>query len=265
MNREIFAAKPVVTRVMGIEDAKASGAVALFGEKYSDVVRVVSCGTEEQPFSRELCGGTHAGNTAEIGLFRIVSESSTGSNVRRIEAVTSLGAINYLEGRERMLLETAEALKCRPEEVPSRVTALQQSLREANQKLKAALTGGSSDAIGRAIDAAQDAGGYQVVIAELSGLEGAELRNVWDTIRGKVDGACACVIATVTEKGTPALLAAATDDAVKAGFHAGNIIKAIAPVVEGRGGGKPTMAQAGGKNAAGIASALDAARVELGL
>ncbi len=265
VNREIFAAKPVVTRVMGIEEAKASGAVALFGEKYGDVVRVVSCGTEEHPFSRELCGGTHAGNTAEIGLFRIVSESSTGSNVRRIEAVTSLGAMSYLESRERMLLEAADALKCRPDEVASRVASLQQNLREANQKLKAALTGGSSDAIGRAIDAAVDAGGYKVVIAELPGLEGSELRNVWDTIRGKVGSACACVIATVTEKGTPALLAAATDDAVKSGFHAGNIIKAIAPAVEGRGGGKPTMAQAGGKNAAGIAAALEAARNELGL
>lgn len=265
VNREIFAAKPVVTRVMGIDEARASGAVALFGEKYGDVVRVVSVGEEERPFSRELCGGTHARNTAEIGLFRIVSESSTGSNVRRIEAVTSMGAMKYLEEKERMLSQAASALKCRDDEVVDRVAALQQSLHDANQKLKAALTGGASDAIGSAVDNAQDMGSYKLVITQLSGLEGAELRNVWDTIRQKVAGPAACVLATVTEKGTPALLAAATDEAVAAGFKAGDVIKAIAPCVDGRGGGRPTMAQAGGKDASGIQAALDAARAQLGL
>ena len=265
VNREIFAAKPVVTRVMGIDEARASGAVALFGEKYGDVVRVVSVGEEERPFSRELCGGTHARNTAEIGLFRIVSESSTGSNVRRIEAVTSMGAMKYLEEKERMLSQAASALKCRDDEVVDRVAALQQSLHDANQKLKAALTGGASDAIGSAVDNAQDMGSYKLVIAQLSGLEGAELRNVWDTIRQKVAGPAACVLATVTETGTPALLAAATDEAVAAGFKAGDVIKAIAPCVDGRGGGRPTMAQAGGKDASGIQAALDAARAQLGL
>ncbi|MDN0054877.1 alanine--tRNA ligase [Collinsella ihumii] len=265
VNREIFAAKPVVTRVMGIDEARASGAVALFGEKYGDIVRVVSVGEEERPFSRELCGGTHARNTAEIGLFRIVSESSTGSNVRRIEAVTSMGAMKYLEEKERMLSQAASALKCRDDEVVDRVAALQQSLHDANQKLKSALTGGASDAIGSAVDNAQDMGSYKLVIAQLSGLEGAELRNVWDTIRQKVAGPAACVLATVTEKGTPALLAAATDEAVAAGFKAGDVIKAIAPCVDGRGGGRPTMAQAGGKDASGIQAALDAARAQLGL
>ena len=108
-------------------------------------------------------------------------------------------------------------------------------------------------------------GSYKLVIAQLSGLEGAELRNVWDTIRQKVAGPAACVLATVTEKGTPALLAAATDEAVAAGFKAGDVIKAIAPCVDGCGGGRPTMAQAGGKDASGIQAALDAARVQLGL
>ena len=265
VNREIFAAKPVVTRVMSIDEARASGAVALFGEKYGDVVRVVSVGEEERPFSRELCGGTHARNTAEIGLFRIVSESSTGSNVRRIEAVTSMGAMKYLEEKERMLSQAAAALKCRDDEVVDRVAALQQNLHDANQKLKAALTGGASDAIGAAVDNAQDMGSYKLVIAQLNGLEGAELRNVWDTIRQKVAGPAACVLATVTEKGTPALLAAATVEAVAAGFKAGDVIKTIAPCVDGRGGGRPTMAQAGGKDASGIQAALDAARAQLGL
>ena len=265
VNREILAAKPVVTRVMGIEEAKASGAVALFGEKYGDVVRVVSVGEEDQPFSRELCGGTHVANTAELGLFKIISESSTGSNIRRIEAATSAGAIEWLENRAALAEQAAGALKCRIDEVPARIASLQADVRESNQKLKAALTGASSDAISSAIEGALSADGYKLVLAQLSGLEGSELRNVWDTIRQKVSGPVACVVATVTEKGSPALLAAATDDAVSAGFKAGDVIKEISAHVDGRGGGKPTMAQAGGKDASGIPAALDAARALLGL
>ena len=265
VNREILAAKPVVTRVMGIEEAKASGAVALFGEKYGDVVRVVSVGEEDQPFSRELCGGTHVANTAELGLFKIISESSTGSNIRRIEAATSAGAIEWLENRAALAEQAAGALKCRIDEVPARIASLQADVREFNQKLKAALTGASSDAISSAIEGALSADGYKLVLAQLSGLEGSELRNVWDTIRQKVSGPVACVVATVTEKGSPALLAAATDDAVSAGFKAGDVIKEISAHVGGRGGGKPTMAQAGGKDASGIPAALDAARALLGL
>ena len=260
VNAQIFAAKPVVTHVMGIEDAKASGAVALFGEKYGDVVRVVSVGEEDQPFSRELCGGTHVSNTAEIGLFKIVSESSTGSNIRRIEAVTSTGAIEWLEGRAQIALDASTALKCRLEEVPARIANLQSELREANQKLKTALTGGSSDAISSAIENAVDCGSYKLVIAQLDGLEAADLRNVWDTVRQKGGSAVACVIATVTSKGQPALLAAATDEAVAAGFKSGDVIKKIAPMVGGGGGGRPQMAQAGGKDASGIPAALEAAR-----
>ena len=260
VNAQIFAAKPVVTHVMGIEDAKASGAVALFGEKYGDVVRVVSVGEEDQPFSRELCGGTHVSNTAEIGLFKIVSESSTGSNIRRIEAVTSTGAIEWLEGRAQIALDASAALKCRLEEVPARIANLQSELREANQKLKTALTGGSSDAISSAIENAVDCGSYKLVIAQLDGLEAADLRNVWDTVRQKGGSAVACVIATVTSKGQPALLAAATDEAVAAGFKSGDVIKKIAPMVGGGGGGRPQMAQAGGKDASGIPAALEAAR-----
>jgi len=129
VNQQIFASKPVVTRVMGIDEAKAAGAVALFGEKYGDVVRVVSVGAEDQPFSRELCGGTHATNTAEIGLFKIISESSTGSNVRRIEAVTSKGALDYMADRLALVDAAAAALKCRVDEVPARVENLQAARR----------------------------------------------------------------------------------------------------------------------------------------
>lgn len=265
VNAEIFAAKPVVTQIMSIEDAKAAGAVALFGEKYGDVVRVVSAGAEDTPFSRELCGGTHARNTADLGLFKIISESSVGSNSRRIEAVTSMGAIEYVDERLAQLDEVAAALKVRPSAVADRVEQLQQDLRTVNHKLEAALTGAGSNQVAEALKSAVQLNGYSCVIAKLEGLSGKELRSAWDGIRDASDGQpVACVIASATADGKISLLAGATDSAVAAGFSAGDIVKEIAELVGGRGGGKPAMAQAGGSNAAGIDAALEAARTKLG-
>ncbi|MBF0905109.1 MAG: alanine--tRNA ligase [Atopobium sp.] len=265
VNAEIFAAKPVVTQIMSIEDAKAAGAVALFGEKYGDVVRVVSAGAEDTPFSRELCGGTHARNTADLGLFKIISESSVGSNSRRIEAVTSMGAIEYVDEHLAQLDEVAAALKVRPSAVADRVEQLQQDLRTANHKLEAALTGAGSNQVAEALKSAVQLNGYSCVIAKLEGLSGKELRSAWDGIRDASDGQpVACVIASATADGKVSLLAGATDSAVAAGFSAGDIVKEIAELVGGRGGGKPAMAQAGGSNAAGIDAALEAARTKLG-
>ena len=265
VNAEIFAAKPVVTQIMSIEDAKAAGAVALFGEKYGDVVRVVSAGAEDTPFSRELCGGTHARNTADLGLFKIISESSVGSNSRRIEAVTSMGAIEYVDERLAQLDEVAAALKVRPSAVADRVEQLQQDLRTANHKLEAALTGAGSNQVAEALKSAVQLNGYSCVIAKLEGLSGKELRSAWDGIRDASDGQpVACVIASATADGKVSLLAGATDSAVAAGFSAGDIVKEIAELVGGRGGGKPAMAQAGGSNAAGIDGALEAAKTKLG-
>ena len=265
VNAEIFAAKPVVTQIMSIEDAKAACAVALFGEKYGDVVRVVSAGAEDTPFSRELCGGTHARNTADLGLFKIISESSVGSNSRRIEAVTSMGAIEYVDERLAQLDEVAAALKVRPSAVADRVEQLQQDLRTANHKLEAALTGAGSNQVAEALKSAVQLNGYSCVIAKLEGLSGKELRSAWDGIRDASDGQpVACVIASATADGKVSLLAGATDSAVAAGFSAGDIVKEIAELVGGRGGGKPAMAQAGGSNAAGIDAALEAARTKLG-
>ena len=261
VNVEIFSAKPVVTKVCGIEEAKAAGAVALFGEKYGDVVRMVSCGTEDVPFSRELCGGTHARNTSELGLFKIVSESSTGSNVRRIEAVTSLGVLAWLDERNDALDAVAAELKCRPEDAAGRIADIKAGAREAEAKLKQALLGGSSDKIQAAMGAAIDCGSYKAVIARMDGLEAGELREAWDAIRDKANGGdVACFLVTATPEGKVALLAAATDGAVKAGFGAGDVIRKVAEYVGGRGGGRPNMAQAGGKDAAGIEAALAAAR-----
>ncbi len=260
VNVEIFAAKPVVTRVCSIDEAKEAGAIALFGEKYGDVVRMVSVGNEDQPFSRELCGGTHARNSSELGLFKIVSESSTGSNVRRIEAVTSLGALAWLDERNEALDAVASELKCRPEDAASRIADMKATARDLEGKLKQALLGGSSDKIQTAMAAAIDCGSYKAVIARMDGLEAGQLREAWDAIRDKATGDVACFLATNTPEGKVALLAAATDGAVAAGFGAGDVIRNVASYVGGRGGGRPNMAQAGGKDASGIDAALAAAR-----
>ena len=260
VNVEIFAAKPVVTRVCSIDEAKEAGAIALFGEKYGDVVRMVSVGNEDQPFSRELCGGTHARNSSELGLFKIVSESSTGSNVRRIEAVTSLGALAWLDERNDALDAVASELKCRPEDAANRIADMKAAARDLEGKLKQALLGGSSDKIQTAMAAAIDCGSYKAVIARMDGLEAGQLREAWDAIRDKATGDVACFLATNTPEGKVALLAAATDGAVAAGFGAGDVIRNVAGHVGGRGGGRPNMAQAGGKDASGIDAALAAAR-----
>ena len=266
VNAEIFAAEPIVTRVMGLEEAKATGAVALFGEKYGDVVRVVSTGESDAPFSRELCGGTHAKNTADLGLFKIVSEGSVGSNARRIEAVTSMGAIEYVDERLLALDGVARTLKCRPDDVAERVGALQAELRETRKALEAATTGAGAGKVADAFKGAVQMDGYQVVVARLDGLSGKDLRSAWDGIRDAAGGEpVACVIASATADGKVALLAGGTDGAVEHGFAAGAIIKEIAGLVGGRGGGKPAMAQAGGSDASGIDAALDAARAALGI
>ncbi|WP_455136749.1 alanine--tRNA ligase [Thermophilibacter sp.] len=266
VNAEIFAAEPIVTRVMGLEEAKASGAVALFGEKYGDVVRVVSTGASDEPFSRELCGGTHARNTADLGLFKIVSESSVGSNARRIEAVTSMGAIEYVDERLLALDACARELKCRPDDVAERVAALQRELHDARKALEAATTGAGSNQVAAAWSGAVQLDGYKAVVARLEGLGGKEMRSAWDGIRDAAGGEpVACVIASATPDGKVALLAGGTDAAVAAGFSAGDVIKQIAGLVGGRGGGRPNMAQAGGTDASGIDAALDAARAALGI
>ena len=264
VNSQIFAASPMVTHVMTIDEAKATGAVALFGEKYGDVVRVVQTGEGESVFSRELCGGTHARNTAEVGLFKIVSESSVGSNVRRIEAMTSMGAINYLDGRLQVLDEAASALKCRVDEVPARCEALNGQVREMRRELEAARVGAGSDQVSAAIANKSDLGGYTCAIARLEGIGGKELRQVWDAVRDDAKGAdTACVLVSAAD-GKVGLLAAGTSGAVDAGFDAGAIVREIAPLVSGRGGGKAAMAQAGGSDAAGIDDALARAREILG-
>ena len=262
VNEEIFRAIPVTTEEMPIDAARAKGAIALFGEKYGDVVRVVSVEDDEGAVSMELCGGTHARNTAELGLFKIVSESSVGAASRRIEAVTSKGALAWLAGRLGALDEAAAELKCPPERLPQAIADLRARERQTEERLRKALSGGGGALEGAVADALE-LDGYKAAVLRLDGREAKELRGVWDTFRERLGDASAAVIASVTPEGKVALLAAGTQPAVDAGFDAGSIVRAMAEAVGGRGGGRPTMAQAGGKDAAGVDEALARARERL--
>ena len=254
-NEKIMAALPVTTRVMSIDEARASGATALFGEKYGSEVRVV----DVEGFSRELCGGTHVANSAECGLVKIVSEGSVAANVRRIEAVTSFDALAFLNEQQASLKAAADLLKVAPGEVVKRVEdnlATIKQFEDAEKKAKAASVAAMVDeALAGVIDA-----GYPVCVARFDGLDAEGLRSEWDLVRGKLSAPGACVFASVNESGAPILLAAGSDEAVEAGFNAGRVIKTISHAIKGGGGGRPQMAQAGGKDAAGIDEALKLAR-----
>ena len=254
-NEKIMAALPVTTRVMSIDEARASGATALFGEKYGSEVRVV----DVEGFSRELCGGTHVANSAECGLVKIVSEGSVAANVRRIEAVTSFDALAFLNEQQASLKAAADLLKVAPGEVVKRVEdnlATIKQFEDAEKKAKAASVAAMVDeALAGVIDA-----GYPVCVACFDGLDAEGLRSEWDLVRGKLSAPGACVFASVNESGAPILLAAGSDEAVEAGFNAGKVIKTISHAIKGGGGGRPQMAQAGGKDAAGIDEALKLAR-----
>lgn len=242
-----------------LDEARAAGVMALFGEKYGERVRVLDI----EGFSTELCGGTHAATTGEIGFIKITSETSVGANLRRIEAVTSFDALEYMNRVEAQLKETAKALHVPLFDAAAKAASNASELKELNVKMKHnrdVAAAGGFNALLENIE--QAAGGYPVVIAKLSGFDGGQLRNGWDVIRDRMTEPGAVVlISNMDEK--PLLLAAGTPEAVEKGFDAGAVIKAIAPAVKGGGGGKPAMAQAGGKDASGIDQALELARTML--
>lgn len=255
-NEFIMSATPTHIYETSLDKARESGVTALFGEKYGDVVRVVEAGE----FSRELCGGCHVANTAEIGLVKITSESSVGANVRRIEAVTSAGALEYVNKVEAELKATAAAVKAPLLGTAERVASTVKQLHEAQKASKqASAAAGTADVDKLLAGVAQAKAGYPVVISRVAVADAGGMRNLWDVVRARMSAPGAAVL--VAEKdGKAVLLAAGSDEAVAAGFNAGAVIKAIAPCVQGGGGGKPTMAQAGGKNPAGIDDALSRAR-----
>ena len=250
VNDQIAAALPVVTKETTIDEAKKMGAMALFGEKYGSTVRVVCMGD----FSLELCGGTHVSNTAAINCFKIISESGIAAGVRRIEALTSEGLIHYYEKLSADLAEASAAAKTTPDKLTERIETMQgeiKALQSENEKLKNQM---AKDAVGNVMDQGVEINGVKLLAVALKDTGMNELRNLGDQFKEKL-GNGVVVIASAAD-GKVNLMATATDEAIKAGAHAGNLIKGIAALVGGGGGGRPNMAQAGGKNPDGIQAAL---------
>ena len=250
VNEAILSATPVSTDLMSLEEARQSGAMALFGEKYGDIVRVVRMGS----YSTELCGGTHVANTAQIGCFKILSESGIAAGVRRIEALTAENLLSFYRDLEARLNRAAAAAKTTPDELEKKIGQFQneiKSLSQENEQLKAKIAGAS---MGDVMSQVKEVGGVKLLAVKAEGLDMNGLRNMGDTLRDKL-GEGVVVLASEAD-GKVNLIVTATDAAMKAGAHAGNMIKQLAPLVGGGGGGRPNMAQAGGKNPAGIPDAL---------
>ncbi|MDH4099420.1 MAG: alanine--tRNA ligase [Nitrospirota bacterium] len=250
VNEQILNNLPVSTAVMAADEAIRSGAMALFGEKYGDTVRVVSV----DDFSRELCGGTHCRATGEIGLFKIMSESAVAAGTRRVEAVTGLGAYSAIKGYERELRSAAEVLKSGELQVAERVEKLATQARELEKELEKLNEKMATSAAGEMLAGLREIGGVKALIRKLSGNEAKDLRGLGDKVRDRLGSG---VIALGAENdGKASLLVMVTKDLTDR-LHAGKIIQEIAPMVGGSGGGKPEMAQAGGKEPAKIGEALD--------
>lgn len=250
VNDQIAAALPVVTKETTIDEAKKMGAMALFGEKYGSTVRVVCMGD----FSLELCGGTHVSNTAAINCFKIISESGIAAGVRRIEALTSEGLIHYYEKLSADLAEASAAAKTTPDKLTERIETMQgeiKALQSENEKLKNQM---AKDAVGNVMDQVVEINGVKLLAVALKDTGMNELRNLGDQFKEKLGNGVVVIASAADDKVN--LMATATDEAIKAGAHAGNLIKGIAALVGGGGGGRPNMAQAGGKNPDGIQAAL---------
>ncbi len=252
VNAQIAADLNVRTDVMSIEDAKKTGAMALFGEKYGNTVRVVNMGD----WSIELCGGTHVAHTGVINTFKIVSEQGIAAGVRRIEALTGTGAMNYYKDIEATLINAAAAAKSEPSKLADKIQALMdeiKTLQSENQSLKDKM---AKAAAADVMDNVVEVNDVKILPIKLSGVDANAMRTLGDDMKQKL-GKSVVIIASDND-GKVNLLVMADDSAVSAGIHAGNIIKAIAPIVGGGGGGRPNMAQAGGKDPSGIDKALEA-------
>ena len=255
VNEQIWKEIPVKTVETDIDSAKEMGAIALFSDKYGDKVRVVKIGD----FNTEFCGGDHVKNTNELGLFKIVSEGGVGAGVRRIEAVTSSDAFKFLQDRDDLLTKIAASLKvAQIKEVPHQVETLQNELKEAqkqNESLQAKIAAQQANNVFENVQATKNG---SLIAAEVQVAGMGQLRQLADTWRSKALSDV-LVLATASD-GKANLLVAVSDDKTKEGLRAGDLIKAIAPAINGGGGGRPNLAQAGGKNPAGIKDALDQAK-----
>ena len=250
LNENIMKVYNVETKLMTLEEAKESGAMALFDDKYGEKVRVVCVGD----FSKELCGGTHVKNSGEIGLFKILNESGVAAGTRRIEAVTGMGAMKYVEEKQKMLKEACSALKCNEKDILNRISMQNAELKEKDKEiaeLKSKLTSGAEDDI---LNSAKKINDLTVVSYALKDVDANALRDLADKIRNKID--TGVVVLLSENDGKVNLVAMATKDSVQKGIHCGKIIKEVASIVGGGGGGRPDMAQAGGKNPEKINEAI---------
>lgn len=254
VNEQIEAFFPVVTKIMSLEEAKKSGATALFGEKYGETVRVVSMGD----FSTELCGGTHVENTGSIAMFKILSESGIAAGIRRIEALTGTGVAKYYNNLENELNYASKLAKTEPERLAKKIEEMQNEIKVLhgeNEKLKNKL---AKEALGDVMDKVTQVEGVKLLAVKVSGMDMNGLRGLGDQLKTKL-GEGVVVLASAQGNDKVNLIAMATEEAMGKGAHAGNLIKEIASAVGGGGGGRPNMAQAGGKNPAGINAALEKA------
>ncbi|QUH31735.1 alanine--tRNA ligase [Vallitalea guaymasensis] len=254
VNSKIMEGLNIITKEMSIEEAKKLGAMALFGEKYGSTVRVVNM----DDYSVELCGGTHISNTSEAGTFKIVSETGVAAGVRRIEALTSNNAINYYKNLEALIKDFSRLLKAEPSMLIKKTEQLMEDnkkVKQENEKLKAKLSKGAADDL---LNNVVDIDGVKLLAANIEDQDMNGLRNLGDSLKQKLGEG---VIVLTTSKGSKVnLVVMATDEAIKKGAHAGNLIREVAGVVGGGGGGRPNMAQAGGKNPEKIEEALEKAK-----
>ncbi|HEX8693881.1 MAG TPA: alanine--tRNA ligase [Longimicrobium sp.] len=251
VNREILANQPVEQHQMGLRDAQRRGAMALFGEKYGEIVRVI----EIPGVSMELCGGTHVRTTGQIGLFRIVSESGVAAGVRRIEAVTGLGAYERVRAEERALREAAALLRTREENLLPRLQQVLEENRELRRQLERARQSGGADEVSRLLDSAQTVDGARVIASSVDVADADELRALGDRLRERLGSGVAVLSAALGDR--TALFAVATDDMVSRGVRADTVVREVAALVGGKGGGKPHMAQAGVNDPARVPEALE--------
>jgi len=257
VNEMILAGVSVNTDVMSVEEAKKTGAMALFGEKYGATVRVVSMGD----YSKELCGGTHVANTLDIANFKILSESGVAAGVRRIEAITGANVISYYKNLEKELNKACAVVKTQPATLFDKLNSMLSEIKTLNSEIESLKAKAAKDALGDVMDNVTEVKGVKLLSASVAGVDMNGLRDLTDQLADKLGGGV--VVLASEQDGKVNLVAKATDDAQAKGAHAGNLIKAIAALVGGGGGGRPNMAQAGGKNPAGIPSAIEEAKKAL--
>ncbi len=256
VNEKIAENIPVVTEVMGIEEAKKTGAMALFGEKYGERVRGVRMGD----FSVELCGGTHVKNTGVISCFKILSENGVAAGTRRIEALTGNGVMNYYKNLEKTMAEASRVVKASPATLVEKCGHLMAEIKALNAELESLKSKAAKEALGDVMNQVKELKGVKLLAASVDGVDMNGLRELGDQLKGKLGEGVVVLLSNLD--GRVNMIAMATEGVIAKGAHAGNLIKGIAALVGGGGGGRPNMAQAGGKNPAGIPEAIkEAARV----